>query len=296
VARPFGMTNFIASNLNTQPSFDKIVEDSDGDGVNDQDEFAANLSMKENSADSDGDGYNDKMEYDRRTAGFDPGDATKPESLCPVASRKDDDGDGLNDCEEKVLGTDPKIVDSDRDRIPDGVEFLWGMDPLVVDDKFDVDFDGHLSGDEIRAHSSPKVGDPKVHADYRYIYDVKEQPERPDKRRCYDFDVRRIRLLTTELKESSGSRGYNDILLYFGEGPADDPRDYGNFKAACVRAQYVEPDFKFPADGKVTLVEADFMDLHKLEQARKDALTDPACKKTPPDDTCTDPCRGAPMP
>jgi len=296
VARPFGMTNFIVSNLNTQPVFDKITQDSDGDGVNDHDEFAANLKMKSTSADSDGDGYNDKMEYDRRTAGFDPGDPTKPESLCPVTSRNDHDGDGLNDCEEKVIGTDSKIVDTDRDRIPDGVEFLWGTDPMIRDDKVDVDFDGHLSGDEIRAHSAPKVADPKIHAEYRYIYDVKEQPERPDKRRCYDFTVRRIRLITTELKEGAGTRGYNDILLYFGEGPADDPKDFGKFKAACVRAQYVEPDFKYPPDGKVTLQEADFLDLNQLVKDRAAAANDPGCKKSPPDDTCVDPCRGAPIP
>jgi len=307
VARPFGMTNFIVSNLNTLPSFNKIVTDSDGDGVNDDDEFKAQLNMKTGDADSDGDGYNDKLEYDRRGAGFDPGDPTKPESLCPTTARKDDDGDGLNDCEEKVLGTDSKIADSDRDRIPDGVEFHWDTNPLVADDKLDIDFDGKLSGEEIRLHSSPKVADPKVHAELRYIYDVREQPERPDKRKCYDFTVRRIRLLTTEIKTNAGSKGYNDIMLYFGEGPADDPRDYGKFKAACVRAQYVAPEvetstemmttgFKDPANGRVTLKETDFMELPKLLQAKANAANDPTCKKVPPDPACSDPCRGASMP
>jgi hypothetical protein len=296
VSRPFGMTNFIVSNLNTRPDFNKLVVDSDGDGLNDEDEFQANLKMKTSSPDSDNDGYNDKLEYDRRAAGFDPGDPTKPESLCATTARKDDDGDGLNDCEEKVLGTDPKIVDSDRDRIPDGVEFLWDTNPLSSDDKLDIDFDGKLSGEEIRLHADPKEADPKIHAEYRYIYDVKEQPERPDKRKCYDFTVRRIRLMTTELKNTAGSRGYNDIMLYFGEGPADDPRDYGKFKAACVRAQYVEPDYKDPADGKVKLEETDFLDLHQLLQARATAATDPNCKQVPPDPTCSDPCKGAPMP
>jgi hypothetical protein len=296
VARPFGMTNFIVSNLNTQPVFNKIVADSDGDGVNDNDEFAANLNMKATASDSDGDGYNDKMEYDRRAGGFDPGDPLKPETACPAKARKDDDGDGLNDCEEKMLGTDPKIVDSDRDRIPDGIEFLWDTDPLSVDDKVDIDFDGKLSGEEIRIHANPKVADPKIHANFRYIYDVREQPERPDKRKCYKFTVRRIRLVTTELQGASGSRGYNNILLTFGEGPADDPRDFGKYQAACVRAQYVEPDFKDPLNGRVTLEMEDFMPLHKLLKAQADAAQDPACMKSPPDEDCSDPCKGAPMP
>jgi hypothetical protein len=296
VARPFGMTNFIVTNSNSMPEFNRLVADSDGDGVDDDTEFKANLKMKTTSADSDGDGYNDKLEYDRRAAGFDPGDPSKPESPCPTTARKDDDGDGLNDCEEKVLGTDSKTTDTDRDRIPDGIEFLWGTNPLAVDDKIDIDFDGKLSGEEIRIHASPTVADPKIHAEFRYIYDVNEQPERPDRRKCYDFTVRRIRLVTTEIVGKAGTRGYNEILLYFGEGPADDPRDFGKFKGACVRTQYVEPDFKDPADGKVSMLETDFMDLPKLFAAKAAAAQDPGCKTDPPDESCPDPCLGAPMP
>jgi len=136
----------------------------------------------------------------------------------------------------------------------------------------------------------------KVRGYQESIYDVKEQPERPDRRKCYDFNVRRIRLVTTEIVGKAGTRGYNEILLYFGEGPADDPRDFGKFKGACVRTQYVEPDFKDPADGKVSMVEADFMDLPKLFAAKAAAAQDPGCKTDPPDESCPDPCLGAPMP
>jgi hypothetical protein len=286
VARPFGMTNFIVSNWNTLPHFNKLDVDSDGDGVSDDIEFDPKLKMSTISRDSDADGYNDKLEYDRLTAGFDPGDPEKPEATCTEDDRKDIDGDGLNECEEKVLGTDSKIPDTDRDRIPDGIEFHWGTNPLARDDKLDSDFDGKLSGEEIRLHASPIVADPKIHATFKYIYDVRDQPPRADLRQCYDFTVRRIRLVTTVERNVAGSLGYNDIMIYFGEGPADDPRDYGKFQAACVRAQFVEHKFKTPADGTVSVEIEDFMELNQLLLAKEAGLTD----KT------KDPCKGAALP
>ena len=56
--------------------------------------------------------------------------------------------------------------------------------------------------------------------------------------------------------------------------------------AACVRAQYVEPSYKFPADGKVTLRPDDFLPLRKLIEERNAAKTDPSA----------DPCVGATLP
>ena len=297
VARPLGMTNFIVSNLNALPNFDKLDVDSDADGIDDETEFGSALKMSSGSSDSDGDGYNDKLEYDRRAAGFDPGDPKKPEATCSKTGRLDLDGDGLNECEEKILQTDPKIVDTDRDRIPDGIEFMWGTNPLSADDKLDMDFDGKLAGEEIRLHASPTVADPKIHANFKYIYDVREQADRPDLKKCYDFTVRRIHLVqTVEASGVAGTLGYNDVMLYFGQGPADDPRDYGKFKAACVRAQYVEDSFKVPADGQVALTISDFQDLEKLMNNRALAAKDPGCKTTPPAASCLDPCKGAAIP
>lgn len=296
VARPFGMTNFIVSNQNSLPSFDKLLADSDGDGVPDEIEEKPKLKMRNNNPDSDGDGYNDKMEYDRLTAGFDPGDPKKPETKCETKDQVDLDGDGLNACEERVLGTDTKLPDTDRDRIPDGLEHIWGTNPLAKDDKRDMDFDGKLNGEEIRLHANPTKADPKIHATYKYIYDVRTEPAGPELRQCFDFNVRRIRLVTTTESAGSGSLGYNNIMVYFSEGPADDPLDYGKYKAACVRAQYVEESFKFPADGKVKLHPEDFMEMSKLLQLRAAAAKNPKCKTSPPDPACSDPCMGARVP
>jgi hypothetical protein len=288
VRRPFGMINFIVSNINSRPGFESLEVDSDGDGVPDDEEFASKLKMDPKSRDSDNDGYNDKMELDRSLAGFDPGDPKKPEATCSTADRLDQDGDGLNSCEERVIGTDPKIVDSDRDRIPDGLEFLWGTNPLSQDDKLDVDFDGKLSGEEIRLHANPTVSDPKIHASFKYIYQVEKQPGRPDLRQCYDFTVRRVRLVQTVEQTIAGTMGFNEIMLYFGQGPADDPRDYGSYQAACVRAQYVKDSrgFKFPADGRVRVELSDFQPLEQLILSRQAAAKDPS----------KDPCKGASLP
>ncbi len=42
----------------------------------------------------------------------------------------DGDADGLSDCDELELGTDPASEDSDGDSYPDGAELDCGADPL----------------------------------------------------------------------------------------------------------------------------------------------------------------------
>jgi uncharacterized protein YegL len=291
VTRPYGITNFIVTNMNAIPAVNHLQIDSDGDGVADILEFNAmqdfKVSMKDDRVDSDGDGYSDKMEYTLLNAGFDPGDPQKPPRRCAPSERSDDDGDGLLACEEAVLGTHPGIADTDADRIPDGLEFWFGTNPREKDAKADPDFDGKLSDEEIKIHSSPTTVDPTVQADFKYIYDVSELPARPDLRKCYTFKVRRVRLVTTKSRQGIGTTGYNDIMVYFGEGPADDPTDHGKFQVACIRAQYVEPSYKFPASGRITLTPADFHPLEQLKILKEEYATGVSDK---------DPCVGAPLP
>lgn len=296
VARPFGMTSFIASSDNALPATDRLLVDTDGDGLDDLREFAAKT--KDRERDSDNDGYNDKLELDRISGGFDPSNPALPVRACAASERIDRDGDGLLDCEEAILGTDPKIVDTDRDRIPDGIEFLFGTDPSVADAKDDSDFDGKRNDEEIKTHSSPVQADPEVQANFRYIYDREEEAERIDRRSCLDFAVRRLRLVGTAQRATAGTIGYNEVTLTFGEGPADDPRDFGSYKGACVRAQYVRQScpgddgkeqacgFKSPATGKITLTTDDFYELAELSKRRAAAQRD---RKL-------DPCVGVELP
>ena len=98
--------------------------DPDGDGLTDEEEV--DLGTDPNDPDTDDDGINDGQEV---TDGTDPlddcdniGGIARPQSDC--------DDDGLTTSEESDLGTDPNDEDTDGDGIEDGEEVLNGSDPL----------------------------------------------------------------------------------------------------------------------------------------------------------------------
>ena len=84
-----------------------------------------NLSYRK--ADTNNDGFSDLiMVY--------LGIITSSQPTLPYCDRSqspfpDYDGDGLNDCEEALIGTDPKLADTDNDGIPDYLEVRFGMNP-----------------------------------------------------------------------------------------------------------------------------------------------------------------------
>lgn len=90
--------------------------DTDLDGLDNVQEFAAGTSPV--LADTDGDGLLDGDELGRDTN----------------PRRADSDGDGLLDGEELRVGTDPGVADSDGDGIVDGAELAFGLDPLAFDE------------------------------------------------------------------------------------------------------------------------------------------------------------------
>ena len=110
---PVGVAyGYILEVLATNP----LVEDSDGDGLSDSDEFVAKSNP--NIEDTDGDGLKDGEEVN--DYGSDP-------------IKVDTDGDGLNDGEEvdeNPYSTDPAKADTDDDGINDGEEIENGWDPL----------------------------------------------------------------------------------------------------------------------------------------------------------------------
>jgi len=263
----YKMTNVVAWNTNTVPTKDGPLVDSDGDGLPDIDEDTLKTCGSKGGLgcgsgtdplDSDGDGYTDAFEVRLRSSGFDPLDPTRPAILCPAAARVDFDGDGLRDCEESVIGTDPRLHDTDRDRFPDGVEFYGGTSPVTPEDiTQDADTDGVRNGEEILFHWDPLGKEPPQNQPARYWYQIRGLGETPDGRTCYDFDIRDIQLVVTR-GASDEERGVNKTILYFVEGPPDDPKDYGVLRTACVRAKFTSEFLKVPADGKVTLCEQHF--------------------------------------
>ncbi len=85
---------------------------------------------------------------------------TSPPGADSAACGGDLDADGVEDCAELDLGTDPELADTDGDGQDDGQELDCGADPVDVDDQCyacgwghddpgDLDSTGSAEGDVI---------------------------------------------------------------------------------------------------------------------------------------------------
>lgn len=281
--------DLVAYNLGTAPGpTDSAGVDTDFDGLADAREI--DIGTSPFSADSDDDGYSDALEWRRRGFSFDPNAPCLPPRVdvpgvpataecdpeSPVNCRyqliadpetgeqvrqyTDTDRDGVHDCEEVVLGTDLQNPDSDGDGIPDPLELRAGTDPAAWDSDTDSDQDGLPNGREIGWHLDPMRPESELDTRQRYRYDISEGEQTVDGRTCYDFAVRDLTLGATQANQdlAGGGVGYNDVRLYLMEGIADDLASPPVVRTTCVRARYIPPTLKQPADGEVTLDNEDF--------------------------------------
>ncbi len=257
ILRPFGLAQVLAFNSNAIPTPTGYAVDTDGDGISDEDEYK--LGTDPLQADTDGDGYSDGFELQRMARGFDPKDPSKP--FFPCIDRSDLDGDGLLDCEEAVVGTDPRLTDTDGDHIPDGLEVRYGTDPLMPDDAIDSDADGVFNLQEFAAHTDPLAVDPILYRDHRASYSIVDRGENSGQRHCYDFTANHIELVSTLGQKGSASRGVNRVFLYFGQAPRDSgAHDSGHWRVACIDPVWLAPMYKLPATGQLVLKETDLHD------------------------------------
>jgi len=251
---------FMVYNANAHPGYSEADRvDTDGDGLIDviEEEFGSDVGA----VDTDGDGFNDRLEYSLRRSGFDPLDPDDAD--CALAlDRLDSDGDGLLNCEERFIGTSPDLFDTDADGLPDPVEVRAGTNPVWDDADADLDFDGSLNASELAWHTNPTANDADKFSLLAYRYEFGRQPGYPENRVCYQFEVDNITLVGTQARSEGEPAGYNDIMVYAGQVPYDDPGDYGTFRVACARVRYIprypEPDLKYPPNGKVKFEQKHF--------------------------------------
>ena len=154
------------------------VADSDGDGLSDEEEAKAGTDPL--NPDTDGDGVGDGIETRLAATGseFDPLVAGTFQACAKLTDLlADHDLDGLTDCEEAVLRTDPYLADSDRDGIPDLVEVRLGSNPLVDDRLIDSDQDGINNGDEVKEGLDPWTNDSSRDLEYGYQYRTVDKGE-----------------------------------------------------------------------------------------------------------------------
>lgn len=258
--RMYALSALTVANANALPALDHVIPDSDGDGLSDDLELL--IGSRPTLADTDVDGVGDGIEWRFRKSGLDPLDPT--DARCGPDALGDTDGDGLRDCEELLIGTDRRSVDSDSDGVTDDVEVRAGGNPRsaspLQDSQLDSDSDGGSDFDEQRWHTDPSVNDAGYRAQIAYDYNQAELPITGGQA-CYDFRVGGVQLASTMAPLSTEARptpfdkaGANRLLAWFAEAPYDDPKGEKLYRVACIDTRFVaERALKQPASGRYVI-------------------------------------------
>ncbi len=250
--RHFELLSAVAHNTRAYLGLAHPVPDSDGDFVEDEDE--ERLGLDEVNDDTDGDGLRDGIEL--LVPGADPLVAS---DAC-AGGILDSDDDGLRDCEEIALGTNPLDPDTDGDLIPDSVEVALGGFPLSRDDYLDVDLDGIDNLTELTTHLAPRRPTTQETVErwaYRYFIALDEGPNDMGAPPCYRLSVANIGIFETAATGPLGAQGDTIIDLFVAFVPAGGGERI-RFKRARAAAKFLLPDYREPASGWIELVDEDF--------------------------------------
>jgi hypothetical protein len=248
VIRQFALANVVANNRFVRMGDGYPLTDSDGDGLSDDDE--ALWGTDPVNPDTDGDGFRDGVEVrmslppDRVTLGCDD----------PVP---DQDSDGVSDCEELLLGTNPRHPDTDQDHVPDGLETQMGGSPLSDDVTADQDIDGVPDWREVVRHLEPRVPTSEEEVEkWGYRYRIDDLEATAGASPCYAIAVDNISVFETLETDDHPAGGQTiDIVVTF---ETTDLASITHYYRAQVRAGYVFPDVREPADGRILLTDDDF--------------------------------------
>ena len=276
--RAYVLKEFVASNMNAPADSppDAGAADSDRDGLTDEEELA--LGTDPNNPDTDGDGFSDGVEvhFSKLGANFNPLGFMLPDGGgldpgCPPALRGvDSDCDGINDCDEQIIGTNSTLIDSDNDGVPDSIEWQLGTQPSAQDLDEDPDNDGLVNRNELRFHTNPLLADTAQLGvnGYRYVLE-EDGPVDDQGRQCYRFRVENVSLVDTLAFRPDGGvwlpdggqlfrpdggllfpdggigygAGFNQIQISIAMLPADDPN------ARTILRTYHTTAARFPVAG-----------------------------------------------
>ncbi len=168
---PLRVKSLVAFNPNARIAPEGPLTDSDADGLADVRELE--LGTDPLLRDTDGDEVGDWVEV---LADLDPLVAEEP-SACRTLDDlgADRELDGLRDCEELVLGTNPNLADGDGDGLPDLAEVIGLTNFLAADGEQDEDGDGTSNAEEVRQHTDPTSADLEAQLSFGYRYDVVDE-------------------------------------------------------------------------------------------------------------------------
>ncbi len=154
----------------------------------------------------------------------DPGLAVIDSTASAVQIRlPDQDGDGLKDTEETVLGTDPLDWDSDDDLMSDGWEQTFryaGLNPLVPDADSDPDGDGYINLIEYYLGSEP--GNPASPQSIEADTDLDGMPDAWETQYGLNPNSAADAALDTDYD------WYRNVLEYVIGGDPTDPTNHGH--------------------------------------------------------------------
>lgn len=279
VRRTFIFDKLVVSNLSAPAGSPLGLADTDSDGLLDEDELLEGTLPWV--ADTDGDGFSDGVEvyFRARGANFTPNQEALPDGGgldpgCPPELRGlDSDCDTLTDCDEQIIGTNSRRVDSDDDGVPDAVEFKLGSQPSSKDLSQDPDNDRLPTGDELLMHMNPLEFDSDNLSVDGYRYDVKKKAGlEPDGRQCWTFKVSNVALANTlpdtrDPENPDGGdplyrrgAGYNDLFVTFSMTPGDDPTGRTILRTwRHTSSRFPVGGIKSPHDGVIKIQPDDFV-------------------------------------